>query len=59
MGFDKSYSKIMAQKSYKLLYFQARGRGEFIRFAFLIAGVEFEDCRMDFETWQTLKAGEF
>ena len=51
-------SQIMAQKAYKLLYFPARGRGEFIRLAFLIAGVEFEDCRIDKETWPTLKAGE-
>ena len=49
----------MAQKSYRLLYFPARGRGEFIRFAFLIAGVEFEDCYIEKETWATLKAGEF
>lgn len=49
----------MAQKSYKLLYFPARGRGEFIRLAFIIAGVEFEDCRIEKETWATLKAGEF
>ena len=49
----------MAQKAYKLLYFPFRGRGEFIRLAFIIAGVEFEDCRIDNETWATLKAGEF
>lgn len=49
----------MAQKSYKLFYFPARGRGEFIRLAFIIAGVEFEDCRIEKETWATLKAGEF
>ena len=54
----KRYSQIMDNKSYKLLYFPARGRGEFIRLAFRIAGVEFEDCRIDKETWATLKAGE-
>ena len=48
----------MAQKAYKLLYFPFRGRGEFIRLAFIIAGVEYEDCRIDNETWATLKAGE-
>ena len=48
----------MTEKSYKLLYFPARGRGEFIRLAFRIAGVEFEDCRIDKETWATFKAGE-
>lgn len=46
----------MAQKSYKLTYFAGRGRGEFIRLAFVIAGVEFEDCRMDFKEWQAFKA---
>ena len=48
----------MAQKAYKLFYFPFRGRGEFIRLAFIIAGVEYEDCRIDNETWATLKAGE-
>ena len=59
VGLHKSFSQSMAQKSYKLLYFAARGRGEFIRLAFIIAGVEFEDCRLDKEKWDTLKAGEF
>ena len=49
----------MSQKSYKLTYFPARGRGEFIRLAFIIAGVEFEDCRVELEQWRVLKAGEF
>lgn len=52
-------SLIMAQKSYKLTYFPARGRGEFIRLAFIIAGVEFEDNRVDKDQWAILKAGEF
>lgn len=47
----------MSQRSYKLTYFKARGRGEFIRLAFLIAGVEFEDFCIDFqEEWPAFKA---
>lgn len=50
---------IMSQKSYKLYYFRARGRGEFIRLAFLIAGVEFEDFCVDIEKdWPAFKASK-
>ena len=46
-------------KSYKLYYFRARGRGEFIRLAFLIAGVEFEDFCVDIEKdWPAFKASK-
>ena len=49
----------MSQKSYKLYYFRARGRGEFIRLAFFIAGVEFEDFCVDFEKdWPAFKASK-
>lgn len=49
----------MSQKSYKLYYFRARGRGEFIRLAFLIAGVEFEDFCVDIEKdWPAFKASK-
>lgn len=49
----------MFKKSYKLTYFKARGRGEFIRLVFLIAGVEFEDHQVDFhEEWPSLKASK-
>ena len=50
----------MSKKSYKLTYFKARGRGEFIRLVFLIAGVEFEDHQVDFhEEWPLLKASKY
>ena len=50
----------MSKKSYKLTYFKARGRGEFIRLVFLIAGVEFEDHQVDFhEEWPSLKASKY
>ena len=48
----------MSKKSYKLTYFPARGRGEFIRLVFVVAGVEFEDCRVDKEQWAALKASK-
>ncbi|XP_072050148.1 glutathione S-transferase 1-like [Amphiura filiformis] len=41
---------------YKLIYFNARGRGETIRLLFEIAGVEYEDKRIDYDTeWADLK----
>ena len=50
---------VMSKKSYKLIYFRARGRGEFIRLVFLIAGVEFEDHLVDFQqNWPSLKASK-
>ena len=39
--------------TYKLTYFDVRGRAEMTRMAFVAAGVEFEDCRVT--DWATLK----
>jgi len=44
----------MSKKSYELNYFAARGRGEFIKLVYRIAGVEFEDCCIDKEQWIAL-----
>lgn len=43
--------------SYKLIYFNARGRGEMIRLIFAAAGVQYEDCRMTKEEFLKLKEG--
>ena len=46
--------------SYKLYYFDGRGRAELSRFVFAQAGVEYEDVRVqwDSEEWGRLKTGE-
>ena len=41
--------------TYKLHYFQARGRGELIRWIFLQAGVPYEDVRYTQEEWAAFK----
>ncbi|KAK0423122.1 hypothetical protein QR680_007983 [Steinernema hermaphroditum] len=43
--------------SYKLYYFLGRGRGEHARQLFKLAVVEFEDVRLDANTWPPLKEG--
>ncbi|KAK3099037.1 hypothetical protein FSP39_025472 [Pinctada imbricata] len=40
---------------YILHYFNVRGRGEIIRLVFTAAGKDFEDRRISFEEWPTLK----
>ena len=45
--------------SYKLTYFDIRGRGEVVRLIFKAAEVEFEDKRVKFEEWGALKACEY
>lgn len=41
--------------SYKLIYFNGKGRGEPARLLFAFAGIEYEDCRVAGEEWQKLK----
>ncbi|XP_072033228.1 S-crystallin SL11-like [Amphiura filiformis] len=41
--------------TYKLKYFNGRGRGELIRIIFEVAGVKYEDVRIQYEDWPSLK----
>lgn len=41
--------------AYKLIYFNARGRAEHIRFIFAYAGVEYIDERIEKEQWPDYK----
>jgi len=44
--------------TYKLTYFNGRGRGEIIRLVFAVAGVEYQDIRVERADWPgTHKAG--
>lgn len=43
----------LAMPKYKLTYFPIRGRAESIRILFALAGVEFEDIRVDPKEWFT------
>ena len=43
--------------SYKLIYFNARGRGEMTRLMFAAAGVKYEDCRLTKEEFLKLQEG--
>ncbi|XP_064383128.1 hematopoietic prostaglandin D synthase-like [Halichondria panicea] len=40
---------------YKLIYFHARGRAELIRFLFEHLEIQYEDQRMTFEEWPSIK----
>ncbi|XP_072038015.1 hematopoietic prostaglandin D synthase-like [Amphiura filiformis] len=42
--------------SYKLTYFNGRGRGENARMMFAAAGVPYEDNRIEFKDWPQMKA---
>ena len=44
---------LLAMPKYKLTYFPIRGRAESIRILFALAGVEFEDIRVDPKEWFT------
>ncbi|CAG2214967.1 HPGDS [Mytilus edulis] len=41
--------------NYKLTYFNARGRGEVARLCFAVAGVKYEDIRIEQADWPELK----
>ena len=45
--------------SYKLTYFDLRGRAELTRLLFALAGAEYDDCRINGEEWQKLKPSKY
>jgi transcriptional antiterminator Rof (Rho-off) len=47
--------RIESMSSYKLTYFPVRGLGEFLRLILHYAKVSFEDNRIAFEDWPSLK----
>jgi glutathione S-transferase len=43
---------------YQLYYFNSRGRAEYARLIFAVAGIEYEDIRIERENWPKLKPGK-
>ncbi|XP_066568321.1 hematopoietic prostaglandin D synthase [Amia ocellicauda] len=41
--------------SYKLTYFNMRGRGELARYIFAYAGIPYEDIRIEWKDWKSIK----
>ena len=48
-------SKPAPKPKYVLTYFNGRGRAETIRLLFAVAGVSYEDKRVEFPQWPELK----
>ena len=55
MAFCSSSSATKTSKSYKLTYFDARGRGEISRMVMAAAWQKYEDDRVKSEDWPKLK----
>uniref|UniRef100_A0A674BMZ4 glutathione transferase n=1 Tax=Salmo trutta TaxID=8032 RepID=A0A674BMZ4_SALTR len=45
----------MTMQSYKLTYFNMRGRAELSRYIFAYAGIAFEDRRVEWKDWPLIK----
>ena len=55
MVFCSGSSATATMPSYKLTYFDARGRGEIARMVLAAAGQKYENVRVSFEDWPALK----
>ncbi len=51
---DKSQS---SGDKMQLIYFDGRGRGEYVRYVMAMGGIDYEDVRIRPEQWQDMKAG--
>lgn len=47
---------VMAPTNIKLYYFNIRGRAEVLRWVLAQAGAQFEDMRLQGESWQAMKS---
>jgi hypothetical protein len=54
-----NYRELLMAPSYKLIYFNSRGKAELIRFIFAYAGVDYEDERISKDKWPELKRSEY
>lgn len=48
-----------SSQKYKLIYYNARGRAEIIRFLFAHLEIPYEDKRLTFEEWPSIKQSTF
>lgn len=55
---DKYISRMARYPNYRLTYFDNKGRAEHCRLLFVLAGVEYEDVRVDMKDWPMLKQGK-
>ena len=51
------FSRSFRMSGYKLTYFNIQARGEVSRILFALADVKYEDNRIEFDDWPSLKKG--
>ena len=52
------FSRSFRMSGYKLTYFNIQARGEVSRILFALADVKYEDNRIEFDDWPSLKKGK-